>query len=421
MLMSVKFFKQLAIAAALMIGWGLLAAQAEDWPRWRGPRGDGSWQAPELPKRWPETGLQQVWKQPIGGGYGGISVVGDRLYVMDRPTEPEQVERVLCLNCTTGEKMWEHIYAADYGKLEYGNGPRATPTVFENRVYTFGTLGHTHCFDADDGTVIWSHDFLGNDDATVPEWGLSGSPVIWKNLVIVHPGANGGCYVALDRKTGAEVWRSSDDPAGYGTPILISHNGNQQLVCWSPRHILGLKPADGTIQWSIPYEVEHNVSIATPIFRDGIVFVTGYWHGAKAIELGDKPDQAKLLWEENRHLRGLMCQPLYRDGYLYSLDKNRGLVCFQFRDCEKMWTDDKHRMTPRGRNPQANLVWLGDTNRVIILNAEGDLILARLTPEGYDEQSRTNIIDRTWAHPAFAGQHVYVRNDNEILCVRLTD
>jgi outer membrane protein assembly factor BamB len=130
------------------------------------------------------------------------------------------------------------------------------------------------------------------------------------------------------------------------------------------------------------------------------------------------PDDVKLLWEENRFLRGVMSQPLYRDGHVYLLDKTNGLVCFELATGRVVWTG-KHQLTPRGRNPQANMVWLGDTDRAIVLNASGELILIRLTTNGYSESSRTKIIGETWAHPAFAGNDVFARDDQEIVCVQI--
>jgi hypothetical protein len=156
---------------------------------------------------------------------------------------------------------------------------------------------------------------------------------------------------------------------------------------------------------------------------DGHVFVTGYWAGSKAIRLGKRPEDAEMIWEENRYLRGLMAQPLYRGGHVYSIDKAFGLTCFELSTGKKVW-DDGNKMTPRGHNPQATLVWLGDADRAIILNELGDLILARLSPKGYEEQSRTNIIaakegSPIWAHPAYAGNCVYARSDSELVCVKL--
>jgi hypothetical protein len=148
------------------------------------------------------------------------------------------------------------------------------------------------------------------------------------------------------------------------------------------------------------------------------VFVAGYWEGSKAIRLGQQPEEVELAWEENNSLRGLMSQPLYRGGYAYLLDKRFGLTCFELSTGRKLW-DDENRLTPRDRNPQATLVWLGDGDRAISLNADGELILIRLAPTGYEEQARTQLIGPTWAHPAYTGCHVYARDDKQIVCAEL--
>jgi hypothetical protein len=388
-----------------------------------------------------------------------VSVADGRVVTMDRRMDPVEVERVLCFDAATGRPVWEQKYPVTYGKLDYGNGPRAAPTVYGGRVYTLGTVGHVCCIDTATGKLIWSHDMIRNFAARQPEWGFAASPVIFENLVIVHTGADpNGSFIAFDRATGKEVWRSVADPAGYCTPILIEHAGRQQLVCWTPENVCGLDPRTGERLWSVPYKVTMGVSIATPVFRDGLVFVSGYWEGSKAIRLGRGPAEHELAWEENRWLRGLMSQPLVRDGYAYLLDKHHGLVGFELATGKKLW-DDGNQMTPRGRNPQASMVWLNaesegvagvesssprpalPTNylkaggsksrlqppdRAIILNSDGDLILARINPTGYHEQSRTNIIRPTergpiWAHPAYAGNHVFARSDAELVCVSLVE
>ncbi|MBX7074822.1 MAG: PQQ-like beta-propeller repeat protein [Pirellulales bacterium] len=411
-----------ALSFALTLGF---AANGEDWPRWRGPRGDGTWQAPKLPNQWPAAGLPQVWKQPIGGGYAGIVVADGRTLTMDRQTAEisttgAEVERVLCYEAATGKLLWQHAYPVKYGNLDYGNGPRAAPTLHAGRVYTLGAMGHALCLDAASGKVLWSKDFVGEAGAVIPEWGLAASPVIFQNLVVYHPGAKpDGCYVALDQTTGNEVWRAAADAAGYATPIVIEYAGEALLVAWTPLHVLGIAPATGEVYWSVPYEVTYGVSIATPVFHDGVILVTGYWEGSKAIELGASVREAKLLWEENRYLRGLMSQPLTREGLVYSLDKSRGLTCFEMRTGKVLWNDG-NRLTPRGRNPQASLVWLGDGNRAMALNSDGELVLARLNRDGYHEESRVKIVEPTWAHPALAGDLCWARGDNEMVCVRLT-
>jgi uncharacterized Ntn-hydrolase superfamily protein/outer membrane protein assembly factor BamB len=395
-------------------------ADGEDWPRWRGRRGDGTWKAPQLPDKWPDEGLSSSWQQQIGGGYAGVVVTAGRAFTMDYQKQPEQSEGVLAFDARTGKPLWSHRYPVDYGDMDHANGPRSTPTVFEGRLYAFGAVGHLHSLEVATGNVLWKEDCRQNLDARVPEWGCATSPLIFQDLVIVQVGAepNGG-VVAFERKTGHEVWRNLTDEPGYATPILIDSAGTQQLVCWTPSHICGLNPGTGEMFWKIPFEVTYGTSIATPIFRNKTVLVSNYWEGTKAIELGKEATQADVAWEDRRNLRGLMSQPLYREGYVYLLDKGHGLTCVEFKTGEKIWDDD-NQMTPRGRNPQAAMVWTGEADRALVLNSDGELILARFSPAGYVEQSRTAIIGSTWAHPAFAGTSVYARSDSELVCVPLT-
>jgi len=418
-----------------------LVARAEDWPQWRGVRSDGSWNGPKLPEKLPDGGFPVVWKKPIAAGYSGIAVADGRVYTLDRPTPvkrekkdapnatdptledatplPPESERVLCLDAKSGRVLWSHAYAVKYGDLDYGKGPRSTPTIRDGRVYTLGAVGHLHCLDAVSGKEIWAHDLVASRGAKLPTWGLAASPVIFGDLVIVHPGCGkGGCFLAFDRKSGREIWSGGDDPAGYATPLLVRHAGRDLLVGWTPENIVGLDPAKGRVLWSIPYKVTYGVSIATPIYRDGIVLVCGYWDGSKAIRLGEKPEQAEILWEDSKTFRGLMSQPLYRDGKFYLLDKTLGVVCGELTTGNHLWSD-QNQLTKRDRNPQVNLMWLGDRDRFLALNAEGEMIVGRLTPARMQEDYRAKIIGPTWAHPALAGDCLFARDDSEIVCLRI--
>ncbi|MFH1301887.1 MAG: PQQ-binding-like beta-propeller repeat protein [Planctomycetota bacterium] len=412
--------------------------QYEEWPQWRGPRGDGTWNGPSLKTVWPKTGLKKLWEREIGGGYGGISVAQRRLYLMDRPAasseeqkkaegihghriERKNVEQVLCFDALTGQPLWSHAYPSAYDQLEYGNGPRVAPTVIDGFVYTLGTMGDVYCFAADTGKVIWNTHLVKDFGGKVPQWGYAAAPYVIGDLVILMPGGEeqGTAILALDRKTGKERWRSLSDQAGYATPLLIQHAGHAQLIVWSPNHIHSVAPRSGQHFWSVPYKVTYGVAIASPIEKEGLVFVAGYWEGSKAIQLGERPQDAKLKWEDRRVLRGLMSQPLYRDGYAYLLDKQFGLTCFEYSTGKKIW-DDGGKMTPgNSRNPQATLVWLNQSARTLILNSDGDLILAELTPAGYQELARTNLIGETWAHPAYAETRVYARSNTKLVAYEL--
>ena len=175
----------------------------KDWPRWRGPRGNGTWHGPTLPTTWPTEGLRQIWRQPVGGGYGGVAVAEGRVYLMDRQIEPHESERLLCFDAATGNRIWTHVYVTHYGDLPYGNGPRGTPTLHDGHVYSLGALGHLNCLDAKSGELRWSVDLVQEHNARVPLWGISASPVVFENLLIVHVGAEpNGCLLALQLDTG---------------------------------------------------------------------------------------------------------------------------------------------------------------------------------------------------------------------------
>ncbi len=406
------------LMALLLIWAASVRASADDWPRWRGPLANGHWPTGRIPGRFPEGGLKVAWRVDIGPGFSGVAVAAGRVYTMER-RESRKEERIVCRSAETGKLLWEYAYRADYGDMDHGKGPRATPTVHEGRVYTLGAVGHLCCFDAATGFVIWKRDLRKELGARVPTWGFSASPVLYGDTVIVHTALQpGGCYAAFDRRTGKERWRSGDDPAGYATPVLVRYRGTEGLIGWTPEHVLCLDPRSGRIYWRIPYKVTYGVSIAMPLVVDDWVFVSGYWEGSKAIRLGKTVQQAELAWEENRYLRGLMAQPLYKDGYGYLLDKRHGLICFELATGKKIWSDN-HRLTPRERNPQATMVWLGKTDHILALNARGELVHARLTPRGYEEFDRAPIVGKTWAHPAYAHGAVYARDDRQLVKVLL--
>lgn len=394
----------------------------EDWPRWRGPRGDGSWLGPEISKKLPENGLKRVWRAPLNPGYSGVTVKGNRVFTMDRPPVEKsgEKERVLCFNSSDGSVLWEFGYPAEYGDLSYGKGPRASLTIREDRVFGFGAMGHAFCLNAKDGKKVWFRDLRIEENATKPIWGFSGAPEVLDDNVLMHVGARpSGSILALDLDNGRTKWRvGADKKAGYAPPLPISRGGRKELICWGPNRIMGLPVGGGKTLWQIPYEVKYGVSITTPIYQDGIALVCGYWHGSRAIRLGEDLEDAKLLWKDEEKLCGLMSQPIYRDGLCYLLDRRNGLTCFELKTGRILWDDD-HQLTAAGRNPQASLVWAGKGGGVLSLNAEGELVYLNLSKVGYLEHWREQVTGKTWAHPAYAGSRVYARSDRELVCYEL--
>jgi outer membrane protein assembly factor BamB len=372
------------------------------------------------PEAFPSSDAKPWWRQPIGGGYAGIAVTAGRVYTLDRQVQPREVERVRCLDAATGKTLWVREYAVAYNKLDYGNGPRTTPTVHAGRVYTLGAVGHLQCLDAATGTIIWSRDTVKDFKGRIPTWGHACSPLVDGDRLIVQVGGEPAAgLVALDRSTGSEVWRSLPDRPGYSSPVRIEPRGGAQIVYWTPERVVGLDPTTGRVRWHVPFASTYDVSISDPIWHDGVLLVSGYWEGSKAFRLEEGGTRPEMLWQ-GRKLSCLMSTPLYRDGYVYALDRRDGLKCIELRTGTIKW--EGVHITPKGRNPQATLVWTGEPAlmRALIFNELGELVLARLAPEGYRQLAKVAVIDGTWAHPAYADGCVFARNDKEILCLPLT-
>jgi outer membrane protein assembly factor BamB len=418
-----------ALAAACFLS---LAAslRADDWPQWMGPKRDAVWREDGILDKLPKGGPKELWRAKIKGGYSGPAVADGLVYVMDFVTDADTKdlsnpnkrpkvkgkERVLCLNAKDGKEVWKHEYDCEYA-ISYPAGPRCTPTVHDGKVYTLGALGHLHCLDARSGKVLWSHDTVKTFGARVPTWGHACSPLIDGKRVVVQVGGKGGSLLALDKQNGKEVWRALDDPPGYSSPVIVETAKWRQLVYFSPRHVAGLNPESGKVLWKVPFKgIEYDVSISDVVFSDGVLLASNYWSGSKAITLDEKGLNPEVAWE-GKDLSLLMSTPLVKGKHAYALDRDRGLKCIEMRTGKVVW--ENQHVTPRGRNPQASLAWVGG-DRALILNTPGELALVELRPRGLTKRGKASVIGRTWAHPAFADGCVFARSDSEIVCVPLT-
>jgi outer membrane protein assembly factor BamB len=394
-----------------------------DWPKWRGPGGDGSWEPSGVPETPWKLEPELLWSAPIGGGYGGVTGVGNRVFLMDRqadkPGDPEGSERVLCHDAASGALLWSSDWLASYGKMSYANGPRASVTIHDGDAFALGAAGMALCLDAATGETRWKRDMVAELGAVVPTWGFSASPVIDGAHVLLHVGAPHGSVVALDRKTGELAWKGGDDPAGYCTPEIIEHAGVRHLIVWGPENIASLDPANGRVRWTHPYKITYGVSIAQPLFFQDTLVVSGYWHGSKGLRLAPSGDAVTLVWEDEKTMCGLMSAPLLRDGVMYLLDKSTGLQAVDPLTGRILWSDD-NTLTPKDRNPQMSLAWLRRAEGLAaLLNANGELLYVRLDAAGFEELGRFQVIGKTWAHPAFTGNRLIARSDTELACWRL--
>ena len=211
---------------------------ASDWPKWRGPNQDGTWNETGVIDHFQAEQLQPVWQAPISSGYTGPTVAEGYVYVMDRLTKPRQLERILCFDAQTGQQVWIHSYDCEYRNVGYTAGPRASVVVVGGLAYALGTMGHLHCLDARTGQIQWHKDLKQIYQIQMPTWGIAASPLIEDHRLILQVGGRTACLIALHRQTGEELWTARSDPASYATPILIDQAGQRVLGCYTGDHVV---------------------------------------------------------------------------------------------------------------------------------------------------------------------------------------
>jgi outer membrane protein assembly factor BamB len=404
----------------------LPTAYADDWPQWRGPGSDGVWKEKGILESFPSGGLKIRWRVPVGGGISSPVVARGRVYVTDSLEEkPKAWERIHCFDEKTGAPLWTHSYEARY-VLEYAfqpkikTGPYSTPIVEAGHLYALGIMGDLVCLDAASGELAWKKNLtkeygLG-DFYTTPSLLVEGNL-----LILVIGGQPSACVVALDKNSGEEVWRALDDRWTYSAPIVISAGGQRQLIVWTREAVTSLDPATGKTWWREKMTTDY--AVVSPVFDRHRLLVNGVM-----FQLDPHKPAASRIWPEkltpSRIVLTQTSLPLLLGDYVYSNRVNGHLVCLEAGTGKEVWRTDK--VTDQGNAACIHLTPNGGS--VLAFTDQGELIRAHLTPAGYEEISRVHLIDPTyfiygrniiWTPPAFANGHIFVRNDEELICASL--
>jgi outer membrane protein assembly factor BamB len=419
-------------------------ASADDWPQWLGPKRDSVWRERGIVARFPEEGLEVKWRAPVELGYAGPAVAGGRVFLMDyvlkageirnNPTARDQLEgteRVLCFDAESGKLLWKHEYARGYA-ISFGGGPRCTPTVDGDRVYALGAEGNLWCLDVQSGRVLWSKDFVKDYGAETPLWGVAAHPLVDGDKLFCVVGGEGSAAVAFDKHTGRELWRAlSADQQGYCPPTTIEHAGTRQLIVWHGDAINGLNPQSGDVYWSVPLKPSYGMAIAAPRMLGSQLFASGYGNAAVLLNLSETQPAVDIVWrgEPKNAVYSSNVTPFLLDGTIYGCDiSTSALMAVRIEDGERLWQTLEPTIgaDQRGRYGTAFLVRHED--RFFLFNEAGELILARLSPERYEELDRAKVLEPTnqafgrsvvWSHPAFAARSLFARNDRELVRVSL--
>jgi outer membrane protein assembly factor BamB len=377
-------------------------ASAAYWTGFRGPLRDGVYRQQPILTTWPAEGLQPMWKQPIGGGYASFAIANGRAFTIEQRRAQEVVS---AYDVDTGREVWAQGWDAEFTEWMGGDGPRATPTWADGRVYALGATGELRVFDAASGAPAWRVNILDDNAADNLPWGMAASPLVVDDLVVVLPGGPAGrSVVAYDRRTGARRWSALNDKQAYSTPMLATIDGRRQILVITARRLVSLTPERGELLWEYPWPTANDINSSQPVMLppgNRVLLSSGYGHGAAVIEVTADGGRfgTRLVWEHTR-LKNRFSSSVVLDGFIYGLDEAI-LTCVNAQTGEVAWKG--------GRYGHGQFVLA--SGHLVLLTEEGDLVLVRATPERHDEVARFAVLEgKTWNHPALDNGRLLVRN-----------
>lgn len=373
------------------------------FPQFLGPHRDGVIPGVRLARDWAAHPPKQVWRTPVGAGWSGFAI--DRGVAITQEQRGPQ-EMVVAYDLPTGRPLWSHGDTVRYDSVIAGDGPRATPAISGRYVATLGSTGLLNVLDVRTGRRLWNRDIAVDNDAPNPEWGRSGSPLVLDGKAIVSAGGPGGrSLVAYDLRTGARVWSGGNDPAGYGSPILLQLLGRPQIVISNQAMLTAHDPGTGAVLWSQPWVPQPTVAMPIRVADDLVLGSTGYGIGSKLVKLTSSADgiiSTSLVWETPR-LKAKFTNPVLRDGFVYGLDDGV-LVCMEVSTGERRWR--------AGRYGHGQTLLVDDL--LVVTTEDGEVVLVEAAPDAHRELGRFTAFDgKTWNPPAIAGKYLLVRNDKE--------
>ncbi|MCB0417310.1 MAG: PQQ-binding-like beta-propeller repeat protein [Bdellovibrionaceae bacterium] len=376
------------------------------WPSFRGPEGDGI-SDEKLANQWPDPAPAAVWEKKLGGGYSSFSVAEGRVYTMSRSADEEIVH---CWDAHSGRTLWEHKYEAVYRAFAdfdplWHSGPRATPTIDGDRLYTLGSTGILKCLRVDDGTEVWSLNLFELSQQTkMHKFGYSNSPVVVGRKLLVEPGGtNKRSLAAIDKLTGKILWLTGSYRYGYATPIYFHYQGEKQVVYFTGEGPVSVRLDDGSEIWRYIWETELDINVATPIFHKGRLFISSaYGRGAALLKLNGK-NEPELIWKKNTMANYFSSSVIF-NGNLYGFSMGR-LRCLDLETGAILWDEPG-----LGRGS----LLIAD-NKLIALGERGVLAIANATPSDFDEIYRWKALDGgVWNVPVLAAGKLFIRSETEV-------
>ena len=376
-----------------------------DYPQFLGQNRNGVISTTQLKLDWESSPPKLVWRRPVGAGWSGFAIAGNSAITQE---QEDDWEKVVCYELHTGDVQWSHKDNARYHAPPAGLGPRATPTISGNRVYTVGSTGILNCLDFETGEQLWTTNIFGEHEAEAPPWGVSISPLVFGELVVVSAGG----AVAYHRETGEIAWVGYRNKSGYSSPFLTTLAGVEQIVIFNQGLVTAHEPLSGELLWKQPWPTSVEcVSQPVPLPDDKLLVSSGYGVGAKLFQISRNPMgelNVSIIWE-TIYLKAKFTNIIYYNDYLYGLDDGI-FACINPADGTRQWK--------RGRYGHGQTLLISDV--LLVLTESGEVVLVDPNPNTHIEHARFAAVKgRAWNTPALAGDYLLVRSDQEAACYQL--
>ena len=391
-----------------------------NWPQFLGPMRNGHSPESNLNLDWLAHPPRTRWIAEPGAGYTSITVVNQRVFL---GAQRGDSDFIVCYNRETGREEWSYVIGRGYQDVQQqGPGPRATPTIDGDHLYSLGPSGQLFCLTTAEGREVWKVNIFQATGAADPAgenlyWGMSGSPLVVGNLVICQPGGDrDNSVAAFDKETGAVIWKAASTYRSYASPLAVTLHGHRQLLCYAGDALLGMQPATGQILWRYAHQNQYKCNCATPVVIGNRGLVSTAYGGGSAlltINTADERWSAKEDWN-SRRLQSLFATPIVIDNLLFGCHGDLGvctLRCLDLATGKLVWT---------AREP-GRCAMIAAAGHLICLSEDGTLRVVKATREGYVETGKIDglLRARSWATPALAGGHLFARDQQRLICLNL--
>jgi outer membrane protein assembly factor BamB len=392
-----------------------LAAPDAAWLQWGGPRRNFMVESGTLASQWPAGGPKRLWSRALGEGHSAILVESGRLYTMYRLGG---AERIAALDAATGKSVWEYGYdeSTQGLNLSQGAGPHSTPLILGDRVFAMSSRVKLFAIHKQSGKLAWSHDLVKEYGAEQDDRGYAPSPIAYRDTLIVLAGAPRAAVIAFNPTTGAALWKGGDFSIAPGSPLLITVDGQDQLVVLGSDEVVGMNPANGTVLWRHPHSTQYGLNISTPVWGgDNLLFVSSaYNNGARALRLRQAGGRTtvKEEWFQNRMRVHI--------GTVIRLGDFAVGASGDFGPCPTVGIDLKTGSVLWQDRQFARSTFLHADNKLIIMDEDGNLGLATAGRDGLKVLAKASVLsNRAWTVPTLSGTTLYLRDRKQIVALAL--